>query len=180
MKARGGKALLAFCAVFIALAVWAGMTWASPPVKKAKIPLAVVKAAEKDAQGRDLIETYADIDGGIMVYELRYDDGKGGWIELNYAGDGTLIEKETKIPLAQVPPQVLKALELRAPNVKINPDHIEKAERYLKYPDGTAVTLIWYEFDESQDPDRGEGKKCDVMVSAEGSFVAFEVEAQQK
>ena len=76
MKARGGKALLAFCTVFIALAVWAGMTWASPPVEKAKIPLVVVKAAEKDAQGRDLIGTYADIDGGIMVYELRYDDGE--------------------------------------------------------------------------------------------------------
>lgn len=37
----------------------------------------------------------------------------------------------TRITLDQVPPQVLDALKTRAPNLVINTNHIEKAERYI-------------------------------------------------
>lgn len=40
--------------------------------------------------------------------------------------------------------------------------------------------LIWYEFDESQDVDRGKGKKCDVEVNADATVVVFEIEPQHE
>ena len=180
MKIKGLKIFLQCCMGCFILMFCAGLVWASDPIKKSKIPDAVMQAAEKDSQGRNLIGTYADFEEGRMIYELRYDDGKGGWVELNYEEEGTLIEKETRITLDQVPPQVLKALKTRAPNLKININHIEKAERYKKYSNGKAVTLIWYEFDESHDIDRGKGKKCDVEINAEGTVVVFEIEPQHK
>lgn len=178
MKTRATTILMQWWMACLVLMFFGNISWASDPIDKARIPANVMKAAEKDSKGRELVKAYADFDEGRMVYELRYSDGKRGWVEFNYEKDGTLIETETKITLDQVPPRVLKAIKMRAPNLIINTNHIEKAERYRKYASGKTVTIIWYEFDESDDIDRGEGKKCDVEVNEEGTVVVFEVEPQ--
>ncbi len=172
--------LIQFFIGFFVLVFNSTFLWASEPIEKKKIPAAVLSAAEKDSKSLKLIEVYSDSGYGRTIYELRYDDNKGGWIEFDYEENGALIAKETRITLDQVPPPVINALKLRAPKLKINKDNIEKSERYNRLPNGKTIEQIWYEFDESDDLDRGEGKKCDVEVSSDGTTVLFAIETHHK
>ncbi len=153
--------------------------WSSVLIEKTKIPTAVLKAAKKDSNGYKLIETYFEQERGIIIYELRYKNNDS-WIELNYNQDGILIEVEKKISIVDVPDNILNILKLRVPNAIIDPNNIEKSERYTYTPKGERITQIFYEFDESDDIDRGKNKKCDIEISADGSEFIIAIEPHQK
>lgn len=150
---------------------------ASTPIDIEKVPEIVQQTAALYTSGLSFLQAFSESHDGIVRYELRYQDGKKGWIEFDFDAKGRLLEKETQVTLDQVPAAVKQALKRHAPNFKPNLENIEKSERPHVQANGHLTYIIWYEFDEGTDK---EGDKVDVEIDEGGNRVLFEVESHQR
>ncbi|MEM9775848.1 MAG: PepSY-like domain-containing protein [Chloroflexota bacterium] len=99
--------------------------------KSVEVPEAVLNAFA--ALYPNIAPEWSEEDGG---YEAEFEkDGKG--VEINFLADGTLVQTEIELDLADVPDAVIKAAKAKYPESEI--DEVELVE----LPDGT----IHYEVD---------------------------------
>jgi uncharacterized membrane protein YkoI len=126
-------------------------------VDLAKVPPAVLKAAEKAVPGGKLTKAAKETENGKTIYEIAGKDAKGRDVDVSVTAEAVVLEVETVIPMSEVPQVVTAALATQAKEIKVS-----KAETVMKEGKLTA-----YEFAGKN----AKGENVEVEVSPDGKTV---------
>jgi uncharacterized membrane protein YkoI len=80
-------------------------------ITQSEVPPAIMSAAEKEVPGGKFQKAEVEKEHGQEMYEVAFTTAEGQKVEVKYLADGTLIEREEKIPEKALPASVKKALE---------------------------------------------------------------------
>ncbi|MEO6807630.1 MAG: PepSY domain-containing protein [Isosphaeraceae bacterium] len=123
----------------------------------AQVPAVVTQAAAKAVPGARWTSAEKDDEDGKVVYELSGANAKGQVVDVSVTAEGTVLEVETEIALADVPAVVTAALKAKHP--KFKPESVESVAKNGK--------VVAYEFD----GDGPNGEDVEISVSADGKTV---------
>jgi len=126
----------------------------------ANLPEAVQKTVKTELGTAQIDEIERDTDDGKVVYNVEAETADGRDIELEVAEDGTLLERQEEVSLADVPAAVRATIERELAGVSP-----EKIERHTKQ--GT----ISYEVDAEVS-----GKEIELEIGADGTLLDKDVE----
>jgi len=126
-------------------------------LKKADLPAAVQKTADEQSQGARVRGYASEVEDGKLTYEVQL-TVSGHSKDVSIAADGTVLEVEEQVELAQLPAMAREALLKQAGTGKI-----VKVESLTKHN-----KLVAYE---AQVKD-GAGKRKEIQVGPEGQALA--------
>jgi len=148
---------------------------------KVELPDAVVAAVNAAFPNAKIEKVKLEDENGVKVYEVELEQGETE-IEIEIAPDGTIIEIETEIKMADVPEAAAKAIQAAAEGAKIEEvKKVEKRAEIKKVESGTAIValatpIITYEAELETGDQEGE-----IEVAADGAVVeALKWKAKEK
>ena len=141
-------------------------------VKIADLPEAVTAAVKKACPDGTITEAEIEKEHGTTIYEIELKVGKNE-AEVEVTADGTIIEIETELTMADLPKAVADAITKAANGGKVK--EIEKEEERAEVKNGKVVELktpkVVYEAEIKQN-----GKEIEIEVDADGKVLGKEVE----
>jgi len=168
MKARNLRAV----GIIVLLIVLAGAAAHAGKDKCTRLPDAVKAVINAEYPGAEIEESQVEKEG-IKVYEVELEQ-EGQDVELTISADGKIIEKETEIPLSEVPAGVKAAIEGACEGGEI--EEVTKEVTYwvvtLKKLETPKTT---YEAEVVKD-----GKEIEIEVAADGTVLEQEDEDEDK
>ena len=87
-------------------------------IEWAKLPAPVQKAAEAEMGGAKATKVERESRAGVVVYEVKFEKG-GAVHEFKLAEDGAIMERETKIAVADLPKAVAEQVKRAYPKAKV-------------------------------------------------------------
>lgn len=148
------------CGLFVLVSVWALASDDEQAIELAQVPAVVRQAAAKAVPGGTFTKASKETEEGKTLYELEGKNAQGREVSVGISADAVLLEVETVIPAAEVPKVVTDALNAKLKGFKAST--IERIEK----PGKPAS----YEFHGK----RADGKKAEVVISADGRTVDVE------
>jgi hypothetical protein len=117
-----------------ALALIALMLSASPALAKDDCPAPVVETVKKLYPGVKHNACKQHKHGDKDHYQVKLKAKEGQKVELDIAADGTLVDSEIEIPIADVPKPVMAAFEAKYPKMKpIEAERLVVADKTTGY-----------------------------------------------
>ena len=131
--------------------------------KKPKLPAAVAEAIKKECPNCAIARVTREEEDGVVVYDFEFRNGKG---EMDVAGDGTILARETPVPTSEIPAPALDGIRNAGGSLL----QVETDEVRAEIKNGKVVKLdtprIQYEADLVKDK-----KVVEIVVSADGQVI---------
>jgi len=129
-------------------------------VKPSQFPAAVKQAIDSVCPKCVIDKATREVENGVTVYDIEFQKGQG---EMDVAEDGTVIDRETVMPLAAIPQAALNAI--RKAGGKIT--QIVKDEVRAELKDGSIIRLDTPKYLYEADLVKG-NQVAEVQVSGDG------------
>ncbi|HSE18838.1 MAG TPA: PepSY-like domain-containing protein [Pyrinomonadaceae bacterium] len=134
-------------------------------VKIAQLPTAVAEAIKTNCSGCTIDKATREIENGVTVYDIEFKRGHG---EIAIAEDGSVIDRETVVPLNDVPAAALAAIRTGASGAKIK--QVAKGEIRAELKDGQIIKLGSPRYVYEAELKKG-NQVAEIEVSSEGKVI---------
>ena len=136
--------------------------------KEQKINPSELSAAVRDAlrtvcPNCEIAKATREVENGVTIYDIEFRTGQG---ELDLAEDGSVIERETVVPLTEIPPAALAAIKKAGGKIT----QIVKDEVRAELKDGNIIKLDTPKYLYEADLAKG-NQVAEIQVSADGQVI---------
>jgi hypothetical protein len=105
-------------------------------IKKSQLPPAVADAIKANCAGCSIAKSTREVEHGVTIYDIEF-KGKQG--EIAIATDGSVVDRETPVPLNEVPAAALEVIRKSAAGGKIK--QVAKGEVRAELKAGQIIKL---------------------------------------
>jgi uncharacterized membrane protein YkoI len=131
-------------------------------VKVSQLPAAVVQAVKTNCAGCSIHKAAREVENGVTIYDLEFKHRQG---EMDVAEDGSVIDRETVVPLKDVPAAALDAIRRGALGGTIK--QVAKDEVRAELKDGKIIKLDTPKYLYEAELEKG-NQVAEIEVTAEG------------
>ena len=134
-------------------------------LKTSQLPAVIVEALKTNCSGCSIDKATRDVENGVTIYDIEFKRGQG---EIALAEDGSVVDRETVIPLKDVPAAALDAIRKGASGAKIK--QVAKGEIRAELKDGQIIKLASPRYVYEAELEKG-NQVAEIEVSSEGQVI---------
>jgi hypothetical protein len=131
-------------------------------IKVSQLPAAVVQAVKTNCAGCSIHKATREVENGVLIYDLEFKNRQG---EMDVAEDGSVIDRETVVPLKDVPAAALDAIRKGAAGGAIK--QVAKDEIRAELKNGQIIKLDTPKYLYEADLKKG-NQVGEIQVTPEG------------